>query len=305
MSLRSRLGKEFTVTAELEPPRSAAPDSAFRQAAEAKPYVHAVNISDAPMANLRMSPIALSHLIQSRFDLETVFHFTCRDRNVLALQSELLGAAALGVKNVLTLTGDPPTRGDHPDAKGVFDVDVLGLIGLVKNLNQGKTRGRDLETPTSLSVAAAANPSAKDLEVEVSKFNAKLEAGAHFFQTQPIFSVQDVLRFQDAFGGKPPAPVLYGVLPVRSAKMAKNVSKWCNVPSELVAGLEADGQVAGLRWAKQLVGDLRTLGVDGIHVYPLGRTELLGEFLEPVEHGFIEHGDALSTEAREVTSVGD
>ena len=283
MSLTRRLGRDFAVTAELEPPRSADPAQAYRQATEAKPYVHAVNISDAPMANLRMSPIALAHLVQSRFDLETIFHLTCRDRNVLALQSELLGAAALGVRNVLTLTGDPPTRGDHPDARGVFDVDVLGLIGLVKNLNRGQTRGRDLEAPTNLSVAAAANPSAKDLEVEVSKFNAKLEAGAHFFQTQPIFSAHDVVRFREAFGGKPPAPVLYGVLPVRSVKMAKTVSKWCNVPGALIEGLERDGQAAGLRWAKQLVADLRTLGVDGVHVYPLGRTELLGEFLEPVE----------------------
>ncbi len=283
MSLASRLGREFIVTAELEPPRSADPSSAYRQAAEAEPYVHAVNISDAPMANLRMSPVALAHLIQSRYELETVFHFTCRDRNVLALQSELLGAAALGVKNVLTLTGDPPTRGDHPDAKGVYEVDVLGLIGLVKNLNRGKTRGRDLEAPTNLTVAAAANPGAKDLEVEVSKFNAKLKAGAHFFQTQPIFSAEDAVRFQAAFGGRAPAPVLYGVLPVRSAKMAKGVSKWCSVPDELIEGLERDGQAAGLRWAQQLVADLRTLGVDGVHVYPLGRTELLGEFLEPVE----------------------
>ena len=282
MSL-SRLGDGFMVTAELEPPRSASPERAFRQAAEAKPYVHAVNISDAPMANLRMSPVALAHLVQSRFDLETIFHFTCRDRNVLALQSELLGAAALGVTNVLTLTGDPPTRGDHPDAIGVYDVDVLGLIGLVKGLNGGKTRGRDLDAPTHFRVAAAANPSAKDLAVEVSKFNAKLAAGAHFFQTQPIFSVDDVLRFRAAFGGAPPAPVLYGILPVRSAKMAQNVSKWCNVPDALVARLESGGQAAGLRWARELVADLRTLGVDGVHVYPLGRTELLGEFLEPVD----------------------
>ena len=283
VSLNSRLGKDFTVTAEIEPPRSADPASAYRQVAEAQPYVHAVNVSDAPMANLRMSPVALAHLIQSHFDLETIFHFTCRDRNLLALQAELLGAAALGVKNVLTLTGDPPSRGDHPDATGVFDVDVLGLIGLVTNLNRGKTRGRSLETPTDLTVAAAANPSAKDLEVEVAKFNAKLEAGAHFFQTQPIFSAQDVVRFRDAFGGEPPASVLYGVLPVRSAKMAQGVSKWCNVPDELVNGLAAEGQAFGLRWAKRLVSDLRSLSVDGVHIYPLGRTELLGEFLDPVE----------------------
>ena len=97
------------------------------------------------MANLRMSPVALAHLVQAYFGLETIIHLTCRDRNVLALQSELLGAAALGINNVLTLTGDPPTRGDHPDAKGVYEVDVLGLIRLVNCLNQGKSGGRDLD----------------------------------------------------------------------------------------------------------------------------------------------------------------
>ena len=274
-----RLGQEFVITAELEPPRSADPASVYRQAKDVKPYVHAVNISDAPMANLRMSPVALAHLVQAYFGLETIIHLTCRDRNVLALQSELLGAAALGIHNVLTLTGDPPTRGDHPGAKGVYEVDVLGLIRLVNCLNQGKSGGRDLDVPTNLTVAAAANPSAKDLAVEVSKFNAKLAAGAHFFQTQPIFSVEDVLRFQAAFGGTPPAPVLYGVLPVRSVKMAKNVAKWCNVPSELIQGLEFEGKAAGLRWTKRLIEDLRELGVDGVHVYPLGKTELMGHFL--------------------------
>jgi len=277
------LGREFVVTAELDPPRSADPTATYRQAVEARPFVHAVNISDSPMANLRMSPIALSHLVQAHAGLETIFHLTCRDRNVLGLQSELLGAAALGVRNILTLTGDPPTRGDHPNVQGVFEVDVLKLIRIASDLNEGKTQGeRDLEAPTDFTVIAAANPGAKDLEVEKSKVYAKREAGAHLFQTQPIFSADEAVRFQEAFGGAPPAPVLYGVLPVRSAKMARNVAKWCNVPDALVDALEKDGKAAGLRWARELIRELKALGVHGVHVYPLGKTELMSTFLEPV-----------------------
>ncbi len=284
MSLRQRLGRQFTVTAELDPPRSADPGSTYRQAVEAKDYVHAVNISDSPMANLRMSPIALAYLVQVRAELETIFHLTCRDRNVLGLQAELLGAAALGVKNILTLTGDPPARGDHPEAQGVFEVTVVELIEIAHNLNQGKTRGRDLETATDFTIAAAANPGAKDLELELAKFQAKLAAGANFFQTQPVFSAEEVLRFQDACGGQTPAPVLYGILPVRSAKMARNVAKWCNVPTELIDELEREGESAGLRWAKNTVAELKALGVAGVHVYPLSKTRILKEVLEPTQN---------------------
>ena len=282
MRLLERVKQGFTVTAELEPPRGSDVRELVRQALLVKPYVHAVNLTDAPMANLRMNSPVAAHLVERDAGVEAVFHFTCRDRNILALQAELLGAAALGLKNVLTLTGDPPARGDHPDAKGVFEVDLLGLIDVVRTLNAGCSRGRDLDSPTSFTIIAAANPGAKDLDVEHSKFCAKVKAGASLFQTQPIFSVEEVLRFREAFGGKPPAPVLYGVLPLRSAKMARNVAKWCNVPGELVEGLEREGAAAGLRWAKKTIQDLKELGADGVHLYPLGKTEIVREVLEPL-----------------------
>ena len=282
MRLLEHVKQSFTVTAELEPPRGSDASTLVKQALLVKPYVHAVNLTDAPMANLRMNAPVAAHLVERDAGVEAVFHFTCRDRNILALQAELLGAAALGLKNVLTLTGDPPARGDHPDAKGVFEVDLLGLIDVVRTLNSGCSRGRDLDSPTDFTVLAAANPGAKDLEVERSKFCAKVEAGASLFQTQPIFSIEEALRFLEPFGGKPPAPVLYGVLPLRSAKMARNVAKWCNVPEELVEGLEREGAAAGLRWAKRTIDDLKEFGVDGVHLYPLGRTEVVREVLEPL-----------------------
>lgn len=293
MSLGTRVGRTWTVTVELEPPRGTSVDALLQQAREVAPFVHAINVTDSPMANLRMNSVAAAHLVERETGLEAVFHFTCRDRNILALQSELLGASALGLKNVLCLTGDPPARGDHPDAKGVFEVDLLGLIDVVRTLNSGRSRGRDLETPTDLTIVAAANPGAKDLAVERSKFEAKIQAGATFFQTQPVFSAAEVERFRSAFEGQVPAPVLYGILPLRSLKMAQNVAKWCNVPDELMRALEQDGAAAGVRWARQTIQDLQALGVDGVHLYPLGKTGLLSELLEPL----------AEAEPREVTPI--
>jgi len=282
-NLVSKLKNNFVVTTELDPPRGADPSPTYKQAIEARPYVHAVNISDSPMANLRMSPIALSHIVQAHAGLETIFHLTTRDRNILGLQSELLGAAALGIHNVLTLTGDPPSRGDHPEVKAVFEVDVLGLINLAKTLNQGKSKGRDLSSPSNFTIISAANPGAKDLEIEKSKIKAKMRAGTDLFQTQPIFSLDDFYRFCSAFNNQLPAPFLFGILPIRSLKMAKNVAKWANVPDELIIAVEKDGAKAGLMWAKELIEDLRSSNAAGVHIYSLGKTSILKDILPRLE----------------------
>ena len=278
-NLISKLENNFVITTELDPPRGADPSPTYKQALEVRPFVHAVNISDSPMANLRMSPIALSHIIQTHAGLETIFHLTTRDRNILGLQSELLGAAALGIHNVLTLTGDPPSRGDHPDVQAIFEVDVLGLIDIAKTLNQGKSRGRDLLSPSKFTIIAAANPTAKDLTIEKSKIEAKLKAGANLFQTQPVFSLNDVSEFTKAFDNKLPAAFLFGILPIRSLKMAKNVSKWANVPDELIKAVEKDGAKAGILWAKELIEDLRNTSAAGVHIYSLGKTSILKDLL--------------------------
>ncbi len=293
-NLKTRLDAGlFSITAEIEPPKGSNPQHAYEQATALKPYINAVNITDAPMANLRMSSIALAHLLQTNCEVETIFHFTCRDRNVIALQADLLGAAGLGANNVLMLTGDPPSRGDHPEAQGVFEVDVVELISMARNLNQGKSLGKDLEDKTNFTVVAAANPTAKDLVVEKSKIYAKLEAGTNLFQTQPVFSVEDVERFQDSFDNDLPAPFLYGILPLRSAKMARNMAKWCNVPDSLVDNLEADGKQAGINHAKTLIQDLKDLGVAGVHLYPLGHTEDVPEII-----------DSLSDESAVIQDTG-
>ena len=140
MTLREKHQKgQFTITVELDPPKSSSAQKVFEQAARLKGKVDAINIADSPMSKMRMSPISLSYLLQHNEGIETIFHLTCRDRNIIGLQSELLGAAALGVNNILTLTGDKPDHGDHPFAQSVFEVDCMGLLNIAKTLTQART----------------------------------------------------------------------------------------------------------------------------------------------------------------------
>jgi 5,10-methylenetetrahydrofolate reductase len=280
-NLKTKLSsKTFVITCELDPPRGADPEKTLVEARAVKPFVDAVNISDSPQANLRMTPIVGAHLVQTQVGLEVIAHFTCRDRNVLGLQAELLGAHVLGVHNVLALYGDPPEKGDHPNAKGVFEVDAIGLTKIAKQLNQGQSQtGRELEGKTALNVAVAANPGASDIEKEKNRFLEKVAAGADFAQTQPVFDVETVERFQNAFGGKPPVPVLYGILPVRSLEMANRVGKWVKIPDALMDALKQDGRAAGMAWAKKTIEELRELKVPGVHLYPLGRPKVVEELL--------------------------
>lgn len=280
--LKEKLGQGFVVTCELDPPRGADPAKCLAEASAVAPFVDAVNVSDSPQANLRMTPIVAAHLVQNQVGLEAIAHFTCRDRNILGLQAELLGAHALGVYNILCLHGDPPERGDHPDTRGIFEVDAVGLAQIAKTLNRGLARsGRELEGKTSLQVAVAANPGAKDLQRETTRFYEKVAAGADFAQTQPVYEIETVKNFLDAFGGTPPIPVLYGVLPIRSLEMAERVSKWTHVPDALIDDLRHKGKEAGLEWARRIIQDLRELGVAGVHLYPLGRPRVVEQILSP------------------------
>ena len=194
-----RLGNEFVTTVEVSPPRgvdyaAAIAGAKLLEAAGAD----AVDISDNPTARLRMSSTALAHLIMRETELATILHFTCRDRNLLGLQSELLGAAALGVTAILALTGDPSNVGDFPKATSVFDVTSVGLTEIVNSLNHGKDHaGTDVGSPTRFRVGVAVNPLARDLDVEFKKFDEKLAAGADFAMTQPIYDVAAIKPFLD------------------------------------------------------------------------------------------------------------
>jgi len=283
MRLTEKLKHTFVLTAEVDPPRGADPTSTLQQALILRGYVDAVNVSDAPMANLRMNSFMLAHLIQSRTGVEVIPHLTARDRNAIALQADLLGAWALGVRNVLVLGGDPPERGDHPWAKAVYEFGAVELARTVNKLNRGSNLSDgELEGGTDYSVGVAVNPGAADLALEADKFLAKIEAGASFAQTQPVFEADTAVRFLDALGGKSPIPILWGVLPLRSPRMARNVARWTEVPGWLLADVEKRGKTAGMEAAQRVLADLHAAGMAGAHLYPLGKVELLREMLKPI-----------------------
>ena len=212
---------QFTITVELDPPKSASAKTTEEQASQLKGLIDGINIADCPMANMRMSPIALAHIIQEDCGIETIFHLTCRDRNYIGLQAELLGAAGLGVQNILTLTGDSPQRGDTPQAKAVFETDTCGLIRLARTLNNGTDMNdQPLGCKTDFYIGAAANPGSEDQDLEMAKLENKVTSGAGFIQTQPVYDLDKAKRFIEA-AAHLNVPVLIGLMPLRGIKMAR------------------------------------------------------------------------------------
>lgn len=280
-----KLGK-FVTTVELEPPKGADPMPVLEKARLLKGHVDGVNIADSPMAKLRMSPIALAHVIQQDMGIEAIFHLTCRDRNILGLQSELLGAAALGVKNILTLTGDDPIKGDHPQAKGIYEVDSMGLARIAHQLNQGfDLSGNELNGQTQFFIGGAANPGADNLDLEIEKLKRKIDAGVNFVQTQPVFHINQVERFLEKTA-QLPIHVLFGILPLKSVKMANYLKT--NVPGieisdEIISKLEKGGREAGIELTQKLLEESQNM-IQGVHLYPIGDLRTVYDVLNiPVE----------------------
>lgn len=185
--------------------------------------VDAINIPDGPRASARVSPMVAALLIKNTVGIEPVPHYCCRDRNILGMQSDVLGAAAAGLNNLLVITGDPPKTGDYPDVTGVFDIDAIGLTQMITNLNQGYDFGGNrISTPTSICVGVGANPCAIDLNREVERFFRKVEAGAEYAITQPVFDAESLLRFLDRIQSAPRRiPVIAGIWPLASYKNAE------------------------------------------------------------------------------------
>lgn len=247
MSLAEKLGKKFVVTVELDPPRGVSIEKTLQGASLLK-GVDAVNIADFPMARVRMSSIALAHLLHEKLNLEAILHFTCRDRNLLGLQGDLLGAWALGVENILALTGDPPSVGDYPNATAVFDVNSEGLVRLVKRLNNGTDlAGNKLNEAPHFCIGVALNPGSSNLDKEIDRFKGKIEAGANFAQTQPLYDISVLERFRD----KTPdldLPIIVGLLPLRNPRHTEylhNEVPGISIPDEIRARMQAAGEDGG------------------------------------------------------------
>ena len=232
----AKLGKKFVVSVEIDPPRGTDPTKAVEGAKLLTAAgVDAINIADGPRASARMSPLALAILMQQK-GAEPILHYCCRDRNLLCMQADLIGLNAIGLKNVLIITGDPPKMGDYPDATAVFDVDSIGLTRFASRLNVGlDMAGKELGDPTSLLLGVGANPGSIDLDTEVERFKLKLDAGAEYCLTQPVYDVRYLEEFLRRV--RPvPIPILVGILPLqsyRNAEFLHNEVPGMSIPDEI------------------------------------------------------------------------
>ncbi|MDX6512719.1 MAG: methionine synthase / methylenetetrahydrofolate reductase [Gaiellaceae bacterium] len=279
---------EFVVSVQLDPPLGG-DNSALLEAArelKASGRTHVVDLNDNPRARARMSGVMASVAIERYAGIETIPHVTPRDTTITGLESLLLGAHAEGVRNVLAVTGDPPEVGDYPGSQGVYEVDAIGLVQVIDRLNHGEDfRGRAIDAPTSFYTGVAVNPSADDLDVELERFERKLEGGARFAMTQVLFDLSFLDRFLERLGGSCPIPLLVGIWPLRSHQLAERVHN--EVPGIVVpepfqeelrrAG--ADAPARGLELARELIAESREKA-QGIYVVapfrqPLGVLELL------------------------------
>jgi len=273
-ALAARLGRRFVLTVEVLPPRGTqeGPEleacQLLRQAG-----ADTINVPDNPMARLRMSPWAMCLRIQTDVRMETVLHFTTRDRNLVRMQSDLLALHALGIRNILVLRGDPPQLGDYPSATAVSDVKPSGLIRLIKQFNEGHDlAGNDLGQATTFLVGAALNMGARDLDRELRVLEQKLRAGVDFLCTMPIFEPATLDRVLDRIGPLP-VPLLVGILPLhglRHAEFLHNEVPGMVIPSALRDAFRAaprNGREVGLRFAEALVAAIRPR-VQGLYLIP-------------------------------------
>ena len=288
---RSELGKKFLVAVEIDPPKGLNPEKALAGAELLKRAgVDAINVADSPMARVRMSALTLCMLIQHRVDVETIVHFTTRDRSLMGIQSELLGAHAAGVRTILALTGDPPTLGGYPGTTGVYDTDSIGLIGLLAKMNEGvDVVGAPIGSRADFRIGCAVDPTRDDLGLEAERLHAKLNAGAHFVMTQPIFDAEVWSLFLDYFGGPIPVPLMIGILPLQSAKHADFLHN--EVPGITLSAMALkrmhaagpDGRKEGVRMAQELLLDLTPLA-QGVYLMPsFGRYEVAAEVLQVLD----------------------
>jgi 5,10-methylenetetrahydrofolate reductase len=289
---RSRWGRkiaagEFVTTVEIVPPRGVDPSKMLEgvRLLEAA-GIDGVNVPDGPRAQSRMGVLATSLLIQQQVGIEPVIHYCCRDRNLLGMLSDLLGAQALGLRNLLLITGDPPKMGPYPDATAVFDIDSIGLTNLVARLNRGlDPGGSSIGTPTSFVVGVGVNPGAADFEREIKRFYWKVEAGAEYAITQPVFDLGQLYTFLERIEKEGiRIPIIAGVWPLVSARNAEflaNEVPGVVVPEPIVERMRrasARGKEAGvdegILIAQEMLTDARA-AIQGVQVSaPFGRVPL-------------------------------
>lgn len=295
---RSRFARKladgrFAVSVEVSPPRGTETAKVIEGARLLRAAgVDAVNIPDGPRASARVAPMALGILLGREVGIEVLLHYCCRDRNLLGMQSDLLGAHVLGLRNLIIITGDPPKLGDYPHATAVYDVDSIGLTRIVRRLNQGLDLvGKPLGPPTSFVTGVGVNPAAPNLDEEIRRFRLKIEAGAECAFTQPVFDTGRLREFLDRTDDAK-IPILVGILPLtsfRNAEFYHNEVPGMSIPEEIrermrQAGSGEDARRTGVEIARQALAESRAFPrIRGAYVMPpLGRYELALQVLEGI-----------------------
>jgi methylenetetrahydrofolate reductase (NADPH) len=269
--------KTFAVTTELTPPKGIDLSDIFAKAEALKGLVDGINLTESPRARMAIEPKSVARLLLDR-GIEPIVQFTARDRNRIALQSDILGAAALGVSNVVFMTGDNPKNGDHPDAKPVFDLNTTEMLSAARTLRGGKDMaGNELKGAPDLFIGATANPGSKDLAAEVENTRRKIDAGAQFLQTQALYDAPSLIRYMEALKSDGIA-LLVGIIPLKSIKMAT----WLNgnvpgisVPDALLKEMEsvsgdADAELRkGIEIAARIIKEVQSYCA-GVHLMTMG-----------------------------------
>jgi 5,10-methylenetetrahydrofolate reductase len=282
----SIVSSEFTVSGEVDPPKGANRDTIVHQAELLKPHVVAANVTDNPLGIVIMNTLVPCHIMQNEVGLEAVYQVTCRDRNRIAIQSDLLGAAALGIKNVLALTGDHPSLGDHPQAKPVFDLGSVELVDLIKTMVHDETdyAGNKLDVAPKMAIGVALSPGVEPLEPEIMKLEKKIEAGADFAQTQCVYDTVILEKLLDATSHLA-LPILPGIAPLKSVGMAKFMASnvpGVTIPDEMIDILKnaKDVKDATIEITAHLLRDIKEMGFSGVHIMPVGMDAYVGEIID-------------------------
>ncbi|MFA4858758.1 MAG: methylenetetrahydrofolate reductase [Candidatus Margulisiibacteriota bacterium] len=276
---------KFVITAEVCPPKGTNVEPLLREAEILLGKVDAINVTDNQRAMMRLSGLAFSRLLLERGH-DPIFQLACRDRNLLALQSDILGAAALGIKNILALSGDYPSKGDHKSARPVYDLDSVQLIQTIKKLESGQNwAGEKLDGAPKFCVGAVVNPGAVPIEPQIIKLKKKIEAGAEFIQTQVVYDVEIFKKFLHELP-RSKVKILAGIFPLKSYKMAQFMNEkvpGVTVPESILKRMEsaADPIEEGLRISKEIIDEVKPLCA-GIHIMALNDIALAAKLVEMV-----------------------
>jgi homocysteine S-methyltransferase len=280
--------REFVTSVEIDPPKGISLDRIFEQVDHilANAKVDAIDINSGALARVGMDALMVASALEAR-GIETIPHLTTRDLNIIGLQASLLGVWTVGcVRNVLAVTGDPPSVGDYPEISGVFEVDSIGLVKVLARLNQGMDwTGKTLGGATNFTIGVAVNPLAEDLDYEITRFRGKIEAGAHFAMTQPLFDPEHWYAFLKKLGGKCEIPVMLGIWPLTSYKQAvrlNNEVPGIVIPEPVLKELEAAGALArerGFALARKMLDWARSEVAGAYLIPPFKRYEEILEVL--------------------------